>query len=498
MPKSVMPRDPDRAGVPSLVAAPGGRAGPWLAGLGALTCDIDPELVSEVIELAGAREQRRRLLPASAVVYFVLGLCLFSGADSAAPPGYRSVMRSQTNGLRDAYGTALPSAAALARGRERLGSKPFELLFDRCRGPLAGPGSPGAFAFGRRLVAWDGTSLDAVPSPGNAAAFGGPAGGRRPQLRLLALTECGTRGLIDAAFDGYSRAAEHVLARRLLHALEPGMLLLADRNFPGYDLWGLAAATGADLAWRAKKNQVFPPLQILPDGSFISVMPTPAEGVRHSRARARGVPLPSPPAGHQIRVIDYALTVTPATGPHRTEAFRLITTLLDWHAAPAPELAALYHQRWEAETGYGDLKTRLRGAGFTLRSRLPDLTCQELLAFLTVYQALCALETRAAGQAGTDPDRLSFTVTLRVARDSASSHATLTTPAALARARQHAITDILADQLPGRRDRQYERAKNPPGHSKYPVRQDPRPPSKVSYTINITQKAPAPAQNSLS
>jgi hypothetical protein len=492
-----MPLDPDRAGMPSPAAGPAGLAGRWLAGLGVLTCDIDPGLVSEVIELAGAREQRRRLLPASAVVYFVLGLCLFSGADSTGPPGYRSVMRSQTNGLRDAYGTALPSAAALARGRERLGSKPFEMLFDRCRGPLAAAASPGAFAFGRRLVAWDGTTLDAVPSPGNAAAFGLPAGGRRPQLRLLALTECGTRGLIDAAFDGHARAAGHVLARRLLHALEPGMLLLADRNFPGYDLWGLAAATGADLAWRAKKNQVSTPLQILPDGSFLSVMPTPAESLRQSRARTAGVLLPGPPAGHRIRVIEYAVTVTRAAGVPRTEAFRLVTTLLDWQAAPAPQLAALYHERWEAETGYRDLKTRLRGAGFTLRSRLPDLTCQELLAFLTVYQALCALETRAASLAGTDPDRLSFTVTLRVARDSASSRAALVTPAALARARQHAIADILADQLPGRRDRQYERAKNPPGHSKYPVRQDPRPPGNVSYTINITQKTPT-SQNALS
>src|SRR5262249_27679346 len=173
--------------------------GPWLAGLGVLTCDIAPGLVSEVIEVAGAREQRRRLLPASAVAYFVLGLCPFSGADSAGPPGYRSVMRSQTNGLREAYGTAVPSAAALARGRERLGSKPFELLFDRCRGPLAAAGSPGAFAFGRRLVAWDGTVLDAVPSPGNAAAFGVPAGGRRPPLRLLALLQCGARRPLHAA-----------------------------------------------------------------------------------------------------------------------------------------------------------------------------------------------------------------------------------------------------------------------------------------------------------
>jgi len=481
-----MPLVPGGAGVPALPGpVPAAGAG-LLAGLGVLTCDIGPGLVGEVIELAGVREERRRLLPASAVVYFVLGLCLFSGADSIGPPGYRSVMRSATNGLRDAYGTVLPSAAALDKGRERLGSKPFELLFDRCRGPLATAGMPSAFAFGRRVAAWDGTTLDAAPSAGNAAAFGVPRGGRRPQLRLLALTECGTRACIDAAFDGSAAASEHALTRRLLHALEPGMLLLADRNFPGYELWGLAAATGADLAWRAKKNQVFTPLQFLPDGSFTSVMATPAENVRYGNARARGILLPGPPQGHRIRVIEYAVTVTPVAGTPRTEPFRLVTTLLDHREAPAAELAALYHQRWEAETGYSDIKARLRGSGFTLRSRNPDLTCQELFAFLVVYQALCALETQAARQAGTDPDRISFTVALRAARDSASSHAALLTAGDLARAREHAIADVLADQLPARRDRAYERTRNPRS-SKYLDRPDkPRPPSHVSYTINIT------------
>jgi hypothetical protein len=105
-------------------------------------------------------------------------------------------------------------------------------------------------------VAWDGTGLDAADTPANAREFGVTQGGS-PQLRLLALIECGTHALIDAVFDGVTRASEQRLARRLLHALEAGMLLLADRNFPGYQLWGMVAATGADLLWRIKGNQVF-------------------------------------------------------------------------------------------------------------------------------------------------------------------------------------------------------------------------------------------------
>lgn len=190
---------------------------------------------------------------------------------------------------------------------------------------------------GFRLVAWDGTGLDAADTPANAEAFGVTQGGN-PQLRLLALTECGTHALIDAAFDGVAKASEQALARQLLASLTPGMLLLADRNFPGYELWGLAAATGADLAWRIKKNLVFTPVKVLPDGSFHSVMRTPAENVRHGQARAAGRMLAQPPEGHLVRIIEYLVTVEDCGGGSRTEPFRLVTTLLDHEQAPRPSL----------------------------------------------------------------------------------------------------------------------------------------------------------------
>jgi hypothetical protein len=462
-------------------------------GLGVLTGEISPGLVDEVIGLAGCREKRIRLLPARTVVYFVLGLCLFSGADSMGPPGYRPVMRWLTNGLRHLDGVVLPTSSALTRARQRLGARPLELLSGLRRGPLAAAGTPGAFAFGLRLVAWDGTGIDAADTPANAAAFGGARGGG-PQLRLLALIECGTHALTGAVFDGVARASEHKLARRLLRALGPGMLLLADRNFPGWELWGLAAGTGADLAWRIKKNLVFPPLRVLPDGSFLSVMPTPGENVRLGQARAAGRIPPGPPEGHLVRIIEYTVTVRAADGTTRIELFRLVTTLLDHQRAPAAGLAALYHQRWESENGYAELKTRLRGAAFILRSRAPELVRQELFAFLTVYQALCALETEAAAQAGIDPDRISFTVTVRVARDHAASHAIIT-PHSLQLSRRQAIGDLLGDILPRRRDRHYERARKQPKNN-FPAmkRGQERPPSQVTYKIKVSRAAASPAQ----
>lgn len=453
--------------------------------LGVLTEQIPPTLVDEVVGRTGRREQRRRLLPARAVVYFVLGLCLFSGSDSARPPGYRSVARSLTCGLRHLAGIVVPTSAALTRARQRLGAAPLQLLFDRLRGPLAGPATPGAFAFGRRIVAWDGTGID-VPDTDANAEFGHASGAGHPQLRLLALIECGTHALLHAAFDGFAVASEQSLARRVLDALRPGMLLLADRNFPGYELWGLAADTGADLAWRIKSNQVFVPLQHLPDGSYLSVMGTPADNVRHGVARARGRPLPGPLAGHRVRIIEYTVTVRAADGTTRTEAFRLVTTLLDPSSAPAQQLAALYHERWENELGYGEIKTRLRGAGFILRSCCPAMVRQEMFAFLVVYQALCALRARAAETAGIDSDRISFTVTVRLAREQAANQAAAT-PASLRRACQQTIADLLDDLLPARRPRSYERIKRPAKNA-YPSRKPDhvRPPGKVARTLAVT------------
>src|SRR4051812_37482658 len=460
----------------------------WPLRLGVLTAQIGPALVDEVVAAAGAAQRRVRLLPARAVVYFVLGLCLFSGADAAGPPGYRSVVRWLTTGLRQPPNALrVPSSPALSRARQRLGAEPLRLLFERLQGPRATPATPGAFAFGRRLVAWDSTGVDGPDTAANAAAFG-RAG--HPQLRLLALLECGTHALLGAVFDGFDRASEHALGRRMIDRLGPGMLLLADRNFSGHELWGLAAATGADLIWRTKKNNVFVPVRRLPDGSFLSVMGTPAENLRHAEARRYGRLLPDPPAGHPVRIIEYDVTVDTGEQGARSEAFRLVTSLLDHEQAPAQQLAAVYHQRWEIELGYGELKTRLRGPEVILRSRSPRLVEQEIFAFLVVYQALCSLRGCAARAADADPDRISFTVTLRLAREQACNQAAAT-PTGLREAVEQTITDLLDELLPPRRSRSYMRKKRPVKNA-FPFRKlgQPGPPSKVTYILTITGDHP--------
>lgn len=374
--------------------------------IGVLTRTFPPELVDEVIAETGRAQRRHRLLPARVVVYFVLAMCLFFGQ------GYEEVMRLLVGGLewtqrwRRAWET--PTTAAISRARARLGSAPLKALFERaCRG-LATEATEGAWYRRWRLVAIDGTLLDAPDTPANDAAFGRPGSGRGegrgafPQVRVVALAECGTHAITDAAIGGYT-TAEVVLARKLLgtlgpDTLGPGTLLMADRLFYSFDLWRQAAATGADLLWRVKSNQVLPVLETFGDGSYRSEV-FAATDRRHERPVT-------------VRVIEYTLSGPDGKAAH----YRLLTTILDPDQAPAYELAALYAQRWELEIALDELKTHQRGAMAVLRSKSPEGVEQEVWAFLLVHYAIRALMHTVATDAGVDPDRLSFTRSLRVVR----------------------------------------------------------------------------------
>ena len=335
-------------------------------GVGVLACWITPDLADEVVAGAAASElggkprgHRFRALPARLGVYFVLGLCLFSHLP------YRAVLKELASGLSGALraaGWQVPASTALTRLRRRLGEKPFELLFWRLCGPLPPGAAPWSHICGLLAVAWDGTTVKAGASSENIAAFGRPRGtkqGHHPQVRLVTLIACGTRALLGAAMGPLrgKGAGEQALARDLLGSLRAGMLLLADRNFYGYGLWKAAAGTGADLLWRVKASLHLPVVQPLPDGSWLAHINEPAalrrRTVRNGHRRRRGSTLPpdtGPLPGITVRVIEFWLTAGAADGTVRTERYRLITTLADWRACPAAELAAGYAWRWAIET----------------------------------------------------------------------------------------------------------------------------------------------------
>jgi len=404
--------------------------------LGVLTATFPPSLVDAVLADTGRAEQRSRLLPARLMVYYVMGLALFSDAS------YEEVMRNLVEGLSWESGWArswsVPSKSAIFQARARLGVAPLQVLFERGCVPLATPATPGAFYRGWRLVAIDGTTLDVADTPANDVAFGRPGASRGssafPQVRVVGVAECGTHAITGVALGAYSDA-EQVLTRGLLGHLGPGMLCLADRGFAGFPLFEAARATGADLLWRAKSNAVLPVLQRHDDGSYRSeIVATPD---KRTRANVLGV-----------RVIEY--TVADPGRPDTPERYRLLTTILDPQAAPAEELAALYAQRWEIETVLDELKTHQRGPRVVLRSKTPDGVRQEVYGYLCTHYAIRALMSLAAEDQDVDPDRISFTRTLRAARRSIRAGlgtATHNLTAALT----HTITEIVHELLPARR-----------------------------------------------
>jgi hypothetical protein len=405
--------------------------------LGVLTATFPRALVDAVIEATGRREQRNRLLPAHLSLYYVLAMTLFSSA------GYEEVMRSLTEGLtwtsdgEERY--EVPSQVAITKARARLGPEPLAELFARACLPLATPATPGAFYRDRRLVSLDGTTIDVADTPANAESFGRAGTGRGdgsafPQLRMVALGECGTHAIVAAALDSYD-VAEVSLAKNLVTALRPGMLVLADRGFTAFPLWEKASASGADLLWRAKGNALLPVLQPLPDGSYRSEIVATAD--KRSRERVLAV-----------RVVEYSLDDPGRPGSAGTR-YRLLTTILDPGQAPAAELAALYAQRWEIESVFDELKTHQRGPRVVLRSRTPAGVYQEAWGYLCVHYAIRALIHSAARHGDHDPDRLSFTRALHATRRSVRTglHGGIT----LAMALRRAIAEILHALLPERR-----------------------------------------------
>ncbi len=381
-------------------------------GIGVLTRLVSRDLVDEVIAEAGRREQRRRLLPARVVVYYVLALCLFFDE------GYEEVMRRLVGGLRFMSSWAaewkVPTTGAICQARQRLGAEPLRLLFERVAVPLARAGTPGAWLSGRRLMAIDGFVLEVADTPSNDAEFG-RSGSRKiapfPQVRVVGLGECGTHAIVGAAF-AKVRTGERELAAKLFTGLEPGMVLLADRGFYSYQLWHDAAATGADLLWRVPSTLNLQIARPLPDGSYLSFLADPVIRRRRNVQISKGCAFVDELTGIPVRVVEYEI-------PDRAgkdEIFCLVTTIMDPQDAPAVELAAAYQQRWEFETSLDELEIHQRGAGRVLRSKSAEMVKQEIWALLLTHYATRDLICQAADAAEIDPGRLSFIRSLRVIR----------------------------------------------------------------------------------
>jgi transposase IS4-like protein/DDE family transposase len=375
--------------------------------LGVLTKTFPMTKVRAILSATNKASVRQRDLPAHVVVYYVIALALYMQSS------YREVLRCLMEGIQwlldPSAAVKVAGKSGISQARTRLGWEPLQRLHDEVVRPIAVQATRGAWYRGWRLVSLDGSTLDVADEDTNSAAFGRPRSDRGasafPQIRFVSLVESGTHVLFASQMADYG-TGEIALAKAVLPGLQKGMLCLADRLFFGVALWNQARAGGADLLWRIKKNIRLPCEKRLPDGSYLSRI-YPSE--RDRRHNTNGV---------RVRVVDYRLVGLADAEP----LYRLATTIIDHAKAPARELAALYHERWEIETALDELKTHLRGANIVLRSKTPDLIRQEFYGLMMAHFAIRSLMHEAALNADKDPDKLSFVHAVRVVRRKLTSY----------------------------------------------------------------------------
>jgi len=359
--------------------------------------------VKEILQRVGKASQRERELPAHLMVYYVMGLGLWMGASC------REVLRCLLSGvhwlLGSEQGYKVAGKSGITQARQRLGWEAMKAIHDELVRPIGEKHTRGAWYRGWRVVSLDGSTMDVADSQENEKTFGRSRAWRGksayPQLRFVALLENGTHVLFGTQLGSYA-CSELSLAEQVISQLQPGMLCLADRLFTGGPLWKRAAATGADLLWRGQQRRKFACVQRLADGSYLSYLyPNRRERLKHPEDPSRRT---------MVRIIEYRLCGKRSPEPW----YRLVTTLLDPQQAPARELAALYHERWEIENTLDEFKVHLRGPQVVLRSQTPDLVRQEFYGFLLLHFAVRTFMHEAALSVDRDPDELSFVHAVRV------------------------------------------------------------------------------------
>ena len=368
--------------------------------IGVLTKTYPLSRIQAVLKATQTESIRERALPAHVVVYYVLALTLCMHSS------YEAVLGWLVEGLQWLLSPKewkMPRKSAITQARQRVGWKPLQQLYQEVVQPLAQKDTAGAWYRNWRVVSLDGSTVEIADTPANEKAFGRPGASRGaaayPLLRFVGLVENGPHVLFGVKLGGY-KTGETTLAKEAIQHLQKDMLCLADREFLSYKLWNEARRTGAALVWRGKKHLRLPCYRRLPDGSYLSFLYASAKDRRHHCNAVL------------VRVIEYRLK----GAAHSEPFYRLVTTILDASQAPARELAALYHERWEIETALDEFKIHLRGARLVLRSKTPALVRQEFYGFLLTYFAIRGLMHEAALGAGQDPDHLSFANAVEVIR----------------------------------------------------------------------------------
>lgn len=392
--------------------------------------------IAAVLAAEGRFTERERKLNLLVTVLLVIMMNLYTTDAIGA------VLEKMAQGLRYIWPDPdyqVPNASAVSYRRDQVGARPVVALFHQVCQPLAEPDTPGAFLFGLRLMAIDGTTEDIADTPANVAAFGRHESDRGPsafpQVKGVYLVECGTHAIVDAGFWPV-KTSERVGGFRMLRSVTAGMLLMWDRGFHDYDMFVQARQRGAHVLARLPGHVKPTMVRSLGDGSYLAYL-QPSDYQR----RKKGERL-------LVRVIEY--TLTDPNLPGWGETHRLVTTLLDPEAYPILELICAYHQRWEIEITIDEIDTHQRLLPGPLRSRKPVGVIQELYGLLIAHYIIRTCMYQAAQQVQLDPDRLSFIGAVRVLQKAVPEFQ-MTAPEQLPALYQRLLRDIARKRLPPRR-----------------------------------------------
>jgi hypothetical protein len=405
---------------------------------------LDPQWIEAALAATGTATVRRRKLPAEQVVWIVIGMALFRDRS------IQEVVLHLDLGLPDRAPTsrrAVATSSAVVQARDRLGVAPLATLFEQTASRWAGTSADAHRWRGLAVYGVDGSTLRVPDTPENEAAFGRPGTSRGgaagyPQLRLVALMVLRSHLLAGLSLGSYS-VGESRLAEPLWEKLPDHSLTILDRGFLHYALLHGIATSGPERHWliRTKSNLRWRSVKRLgPNDELVEILV--------SRQTRRTHPeLPDP---FLVRAVRY-----------QRKGFRpqtLLTSLLDPVAYPAAEIAELYHERWELELGFDEIKTHTLEREEALRSRAPERVRQEVWGLAIAYNLVRLEMQHVAERVRLTPTRISFRHTLLLLRNFWQLTAWVASPGNLPRRLDDLHQEVALLVLPPRRPRRYPRA----------------------------------------
>lgn len=406
-----------------------------------LKSQLDPEWIERALKEGGAARLRKRKLAVEDVVWLVIGMALYRNESMEKVVHRLDLVMPKKNGH-----AGVVSKGAIPPARQRVGEDPLKILFKIVAEHWGRAGGSEERWRGLRVFGADGTTLRVPDSPENRKTFELPKTGRQtsgyPQVRAAVLMDLRSRQWLDFNFGAFS-VGEGTVAWPMIQKVPDGSVTILDRFYVDYFQWNRLRAEGKDRHWlvRSRKNMAYKEVKQLGRGDILME-------VEYPRALRREHP--------ELEKTFVARQITYQRKGFR--ARRLVTSLLDSETYPAAEIADLYHERWDLELGYDELKSDLLKNEETIRSRTPDGIFQELWGIAIAYNMVRREMNLVAGSLGLPTWRISFLGSLELMQDLFYWRADGQSPGAIPRHMRRFRKNMQRLALPKRRqDRSYPR-----------------------------------------